>query len=117
MHALACNINQRPYMCILIKLINFLIVQVIWIEHVEVDNSEVHDLYKIFVKSTVGFGARRWVATLDRHCERLASSMAINIPVGELGGGIYKYMSMSFNFYFILFYFFCVGKCYKSLVI
>ena len=77
MHWLATLIKC---ICILIKLLNCLNFQVIWIEHVEVDNSEVHDLYKVFVKSTLGFEARRWVATLDRQCERLARSRPLTYP-------------------------------------
>ena len=54
--------------------------QVTWIEHVEADNSVVHKICRPFVNSGIAFGAKHWVATLDRQCERLASSMANNIP-------------------------------------
>ncbi|KAH7545780.1 hypothetical protein FEM48_Zijuj01G0130100 [Ziziphus jujuba var. spinosa] len=57
---------------------------VIWVEHVEVDDRAVHNIYKPLVNSGLAFGAKRWVATLDRQCERLASSMANNIPAGDL---------------------------------
>ncbi|KAK1557283.1 hypothetical protein Q3G72_021701 [Acer saccharum] len=57
---------------------------VIWVKHVEVDDRSVHNLYKPLVNSGLAFGAKRWVATLDRQCERLASSMASNIPAGDL---------------------------------
>lgn len=50
------------------------------------DDREVHNLYKQLVDSSLAFGAKRWVSTLDRQCERLASSMASNIPVGDLCG-------------------------------
>lgn len=46
----------------------------------------VHDIYKVLVNSGLAFGAKRWVATLDRQCERLASAMASNIPAGDVGG-------------------------------
>lgn len=52
----------------------------------EVDNRAVHNIYKPLVNSGLAFGAKRWVATLDRQCERLASSMASNIPAGDLCG-------------------------------
>lgn len=55
-------------------------------EHVEVDDRSVHNIYKPLVNSGLAFGAKRWVATLDRQCERLASSMANNIPAGDLCG-------------------------------
>lgn len=60
--------------------------QVTWIEHVEVDDRAVHSIYRPLVNSGLAFGAKRWVATLERQCERLASSMANNIPAGDLCG-------------------------------
>jgi hypothetical protein len=56
------------------------------VEHVEVDDRSVHNLYRPLVNSGLAFGAKRWVGTLDRQCERLASAMASNIPNGDLGG-------------------------------
>lgn len=50
------------------------------------DDRGVHDLYKQVVNCGNAFGAKRWVATLDRQCERLASAMATNIPTGDVGG-------------------------------
>ncbi|KAK7405878.1 hypothetical protein VNO78_07490 [Psophocarpus tetragonolobus] len=58
--------------------------KVTWIEHVEVDDRTVHSIYRPLVNSGLAFGAKRWVATLDRQCERLASSLANNIPAGDL---------------------------------
>lgn len=60
--------------------------QVTWVEHVEVDDRSVHNIYKLLVNSGLAFGARRWVGTLDRQCERLASVMASNIPTSDIGG-------------------------------
>ncbi|XP_068336293.1 homeobox-leucine zipper protein HDG2-like isoform X2 [Pyrus communis] len=59
--------------------------KVTWVEHAEVDERGVHNLYKQLVSSGHAFGAKRWVATLDRQCERLASAMASNIPTGDVG--------------------------------
>ncbi|KAE8728819.1 Homeobox-leucine zipper protein MERISTEM L1 [Hibiscus syriacus] len=67
-----------------VSLDNFRSNSVIWVEHVEVDDRAVHNLYRLVVNSSLAFGAKRWVATLDRQCERLASSMASNIPAGDL---------------------------------
>ena len=50
------------------------------------DDRAVHNIYRPLVNSGLAFGAKRWVATLDRQCERLASSMASNIPAGDLCG-------------------------------
>lgn len=61
-------------------------MQVIWVEHVEVDDSAVHNIYRPLVNSNLAFGAKRWVATLDRQCERLASAMASNVSAGDVGG-------------------------------
>ncbi|KAK9681605.1 hypothetical protein RND81_10G014400 [Saponaria officinalis] len=59
--------------------------KVTWVEHVEVDDREVHNIYRAHVNSGLAFGAKRWVSTLDRQCERLASVLATNIPAGEAG--------------------------------
>lgn len=48
------------------------------------------------VNSGLAFGAKRWVTTLDRQCERLASAMANNIPAGDVGG---TYDHSIFNFF------------------
>ncbi|GFS29432.1 homeodomain GLABROUS 2 [Actinidia rufa] len=50
------------------------------VEHVEVDDRAVHSIYRPLVNSGLAFGAKRWVATLDRQCERIASAMANSIP-------------------------------------
>ncbi|KAD5802732.1 hypothetical protein E3N88_14092 [Mikania micrantha] len=59
--------------------------KVTWVEHVEVDDRAVHNIYRLLVNSGLAFGAKRWVATLEKHCERLASVMANNIPSGDVG--------------------------------
>ncbi|KAE8654710.1 Homeobox-leucine zipper protein PROTODERMAL FACTOR 2 [Hibiscus syriacus] len=46
-----------------------------------VDDSGVHNLYKQLVSSGRAFGAQRWIATLDRQCERLASVPTSNVGV------------------------------------
>ncbi|KAF3451685.1 hypothetical protein FNV43_RR07781 [Rhamnella rubrinervis] len=75
--------RRRPSGCLIQELQNGY-SKVIWVEHVEVDDRSVHSIYKHLVNSGLAFGAKRWVATLDRQCERLASSMASNIPAGDL---------------------------------
>ncbi|CAK9160978.1 unnamed protein product [Ilex paraguariensis] len=49
--------------------------KVIWVEHSECDQSAVHQLYRPLVRSGMGFGAQRWVATLQWQCECLAVMM------------------------------------------
>jgi homeobox-leucine zipper protein len=47
----------------------------------EVDERVVHRIYDKLVSSGMeGFGAKRWLSTLERQCERLASMLACNIP-------------------------------------
>ncbi|CAN0852422.1 Homeobox-leucine zipper protein PROTODERMAL FACTOR 2 [Linum grandiflorum] len=75
--------RRRPSGCLIQELPNGY-SKVTWVEHVEVDDASVHNMYKSMVHSGLAFGAKRWVATLDRQCERLASSMAVNIPAGDL---------------------------------
>ncbi|KAM7264794.1 hypothetical protein ACFE04_002477 [Oxalis oulophora] len=81
--SLVSRSRRRPSGCLIQELPNGY-SKVTWVEHVEVDDRSVHNIYKPIVASSLAFGAKRWVATLDRQCERLASSMAINIPAGDL---------------------------------
>ncbi|KAF4394427.1 hypothetical protein G4B88_018577 [Cannabis sativa] len=80
----AVRCRRRPSGCLIQEMPNGY-SKVTWVEHVEVDDRGVHNLYKQLVNSGHGFGAKRWVATLDRQCERLASAMATNIPTGDVG--------------------------------
>ncbi|KAJ7948163.1 Homeobox leucine zipper protein [Quillaja saponaria] len=76
--------RRRPSGCLIQEMPNGY-SKVTWVEHVEVDDRSVHNLYKQLVSSGHAFGAERWVANLDRQCERLASAMATNIPTGDVG--------------------------------
>ncbi|PON68743.1 Octamer-binding transcription factor [Parasponia andersonii] len=80
----AVRCRRRPSGCLIQEMPNGY-SKVTWVEHVEVDDRGVHNLYKQLVNSGHAFGAKRWVATLDRQCERLASAMATNIPTGDVG--------------------------------
>ncbi|KAL5978362.1 Homeobox-leucine zipper protein roc2 [Asimina triloba] len=76
--------RRRPSGCLIQEMPNGY-SKVTWVEHVEVDDRAVHSIYRPLVNSGLAFGAKRWVATLNRQCERLASVMATNIPAGEFG--------------------------------
>ncbi|KAL3627538.1 Homeobox-leucine zipper protein MERISTEM L1 [Castilleja foliolosa] len=76
--------RRRPSGCLIQELPNGY-SKVTWVEHVEIDDRAVHNIYKALVNSGLAFGAKRWVATLDRQCERLASLMANNISAGDVG--------------------------------
>ncbi|KAG5561375.1 hypothetical protein RHGRI_004413 [Rhododendron griersonianum] len=76
--------RRRPSGCLIQEVPNGY-SKVTWVEHVEVDDRAVHSIYRPLVNAGLAFGAKRWVATLDRQCERLASAMANNIPTGDIG--------------------------------
>ncbi|KAL6539118.1 hypothetical protein OROGR_011767 [Orobanche gracilis] len=78
--------RRRPSGCLIQELPNGY-SKVTWIEHVGVDDKSFHGIYKALVNSGLAFGAIRWVAILDRQCERLASVMANNISTGDVGVG------------------------------
>ncbi|GAB2215017.1 hypothetical protein Drorol1_Dr00019390 [Drosera rotundifolia] len=82
--AAAIKSRRRPSGCVIQEMPNGY-SKVTWVEHVEVDDRGVHNIYKRMVSSGLAFGAKRWVATLDRQCERLASAMATSITAGDVG--------------------------------
>ncbi|XP_021849370.2 homeobox-leucine zipper protein ANTHOCYANINLESS 2 [Spinacia oleracea] len=57
--------------------------KVTWVEHAEYDESSVHQLFRSLVSTGMGFGAQRWITTLQRQCECLAILMSSNIPSGD----------------------------------
>ncbi|KAK3039273.1 hypothetical protein RJ639_027977, partial [Escallonia herrerae] len=54
--------------------------KVTWVEHSEYDESGVQHIFRPLVRSGMGFGAQRWVATLQRQCECLAAIMSSSVP-------------------------------------
>ncbi|KDP28682.1 hypothetical protein JCGZ_14453 [Jatropha curcas] len=54
--------------------------KVTWVEHAEYEESQIHQLYRPLISSGMGFGAQRWVATLQRQCECLAILMSSTVP-------------------------------------
>ncbi|CAL4996472.1 unnamed protein product [Urochloa decumbens] len=77
--------RRRPSGCLIREMPNGY-SRVTWVEHVEADDTMVHDLYRPLVSSGLAFGARRWAAALERQCERLASAMASGVPAAPAGG-------------------------------
>lgn len=57
--------------------------KVTWVEHAEYDESQVHHLYRPLLSSGMGFGAQRWVATLQRQCQCLAILMSSTVPARD----------------------------------
>ncbi|KAJ7964414.1 Homeobox-leucine zipper protein [Quillaja saponaria] len=61
--------------------------KVTWVEHVEVDDeTQTHRLYRDLVCSSMGYGAQRWVYTLQRMAERFAYSIGDSLPSHDPGG-------------------------------
>ena len=58
----------------------FIPLQVTWVEHVEVDNRLVHPIFQPIVSSGFAFGAKRWLAMLNRHCHWNAALVDRTIP-------------------------------------
>ncbi|XP_057871563.2 homeobox-leucine zipper protein ANTHOCYANINLESS 2 isoform X1 [Cryptomeria japonica] len=83
--------RKRPSGCLIQDMPNGF-SKVTWVEHWEYDESEIHSLYRPFISSGMGFGAHRWLATLQRQTERLATELATphlqNMVVGgRVDGG------------------------------
>ncbi|KAI3501570.1 hypothetical protein L1887_29450 [Cichorium endivia] len=70
--------KRRPSGCIIQDMPNGY-SSVTWIEHAEAEDEPVHGIFTDYVSSGMAFGAKRWLAVLQRQCERLASLMARNI--------------------------------------
>ncbi|GLT72746.1 hypothetical protein SLA2020_446520 [Shorea laevis] len=70
--------NRRPSGCLIQDMPNGY-SRVTWVEHAEVEEKPVHQIFSEFVYSGMAFGAQRWLAVLQRQCERVASLMARNI--------------------------------------
>ncbi|XP_038705175.1 homeobox-leucine zipper protein MERISTEM L1-like [Tripterygium wilfordii] len=80
--------HRRPSGCLIQEMTSGY-SKVTWVEHVEVQELDegVDDLYKQLLSSGHVFVAKHWVATLDRHSERLASILMttnINLPDSDV---------------------------------
>ncbi|PNY15048.1 homeobox-leucine zipper protein HDG2-like [Trifolium pratense] len=62
------NLRKRPSGCVILPADKGG-TQVIWVEHVEADHSQLNDLFKPLVTSGLAFGAARWIASIVRHFE------------------------------------------------
>ncbi|KAG7036209.1 Homeobox-leucine zipper protein ROC3 [Cucurbita argyrosperma subsp. argyrosperma] len=70
--------RRRPSGCIIQDMPNGY-SRVTWVEHAEIEEKPIHQIFNNFVHSGMAFGAHRWLAILQRQCERIASLMARNI--------------------------------------
>ncbi|KAM7525460.1 hypothetical protein LguiA_015362 [Lonicera macranthoides] len=71
--------KRRPSGCVIQDMPNGY-SRVTWLEQAEVEEKPVHQVFNHYVNSGTAFGAQRWLAVLQRQCERIASLMARNIP-------------------------------------
>ncbi|KAH7840004.1 hypothetical protein Vadar_011223 [Vaccinium darrowii] len=60
--------------------------QVTWVEHSEFDESMIHHLYLPFISSGMGFGAHRWLSTLQRQSQCLAVLLSPSISTEDHTG-------------------------------
>ncbi|KAF3453507.1 hypothetical protein FNV43_RR03947 [Rhamnella rubrinervis] len=67
--------RRRPSGCLIRDMQNGL-SEVIWVEHVEADNTLVPDIFRPLVTSGLAFSANRWIATVVRQSERFEALMA-----------------------------------------
>ncbi|XP_039046407.1 homeobox-leucine zipper protein HDG11-like [Hibiscus syriacus] len=83
-----CRSHRLPSGCLIQDMPNGY-SKVTWLEHVEIeDKTPIHRLYRDLVHSGLAFGAERWLATLQRMCERFACLMVSNTSTRDLGGVI-----------------------------
>ncbi|CAA0216105.1 unnamed protein product [Arabidopsis thaliana] len=63
--------------------------KVTWVEHGEFEEQEpIHEMFKDIVHKGLAFGAERWIATLQRMCERFTNLLEPATSSLDLGGVI-----------------------------
>uniref|UniRef100_M1CNN2 Cutin deficient 2 n=1 Tax=Solanum tuberosum TaxID=4113 RepID=M1CNN2_SOLTU len=62
--------------------------KVTWVEHAEYEEGANHHLYRQLISAGMGFGAQRWVATLQRQCECLAILMSSTVSARDHTGNV-----------------------------
>ncbi|KAL3840704.1 hypothetical protein ACJIZ3_025295 [Penstemon smallii] len=67
--------RKRPSGCVIQRMQNGYL-KVTWVEHVEVEDKGVNNIYKPLVNSGLAFGAKRWVAILQGQVNYIASANA-----------------------------------------
>ncbi|KAH7867568.1 hypothetical protein Vadar_000668 [Vaccinium darrowii] len=87
------NCRRLPSGCIVQDMPNGY-SKVTWVEHTEYDDTVVHNLYRPLLSSGTGFGAQRWLATLQRQCECLAVLSTISSTEDHSGVTLHGKTSM-----------------------
>ncbi|CAL0328630.1 unnamed protein product [Lupinus luteus] len=80
------NCRRLPSGCILQDTSNGLF-KVTWVEHNQYDESAIHHLYRPLINSGIGYGAQRWVASIRRQLECLATLIPPPIPIEDPTAG------------------------------
>ncbi|KAH7653176.1 Bet v1-like protein [Dioscorea alata] len=75
--------RRRPSGC-LIQEMSESFSKVTWVEHMEVDDTDVAEIYKPLVNSGLAFGAQRWALAMKRQCHRIAN-VNNDAPVNRIG--------------------------------
>ncbi|CAH9142675.1 unnamed protein product [Cuscuta epithymum] len=87
-HSSSCKVNRLPSGCLIQDLPNGY-SNVTWVEHLEVEDKVlVHKLYRDVIQCGMAFGAERWLAVLQRMCERFVCLMVSGNSTRDLGGVI-----------------------------
>ncbi|VYS70085.1 unnamed protein product [Arabidopsis thaliana] len=77
--------------------------KVTWIEHSEYEESHTHSLYQPLLSSSVGLGATKWLATLQRQCESFTMLLSSEDHTGLSHAGTKSILKlaqrMKLNFY------------------
>ncbi|XP_008240378.1 PREDICTED: homeobox-leucine zipper protein HDG11 [Prunus mume] len=83
-----CRSHRLPSGCLIQDMPNGY-SKVSWVEHVEIeDKAPTHRLYRDLIHSGLAFGAERWLAALQRMCERFACLMVSGTSTRDLEGVI-----------------------------
>lgn len=82
-------------------------------EHADVEEKPVHQIFHHYVKSGMAFGATRWLAVLQRQCERVASLMARNIS--DLGGSFVLFFLFGNILFIHVPSYFIIARMFKCL--
>ncbi|XP_044467845.1 homeobox-leucine zipper protein ANTHOCYANINLESS 2 isoform X1 [Mangifera indica] len=85
--------------------------KVTWIEHTEYDESNIHSLCRPLLSSGMGFGAHRWLATLQRQCEGFVILMSSTIPGQDHSGINSNGRKSMLKLAHRMTYNFCAGVC------
>ncbi|KAM1638305.1 hypothetical protein EV1_015819 [Malus domestica] len=83
-----CRSHRLPSGCLIQDMPNGY-SKVTWVEHVEIeDKVPTHRIYRDLIHSGLAFGAQRWLAALQRMCERFACQMVSGTYTRDLEGVI-----------------------------